>query len=68
MRSVQDNEALNLIERLVAELRAIERWDAGYWGTSAPEAFEILAFGARRKRRAEILDQLLIVIPRLDNK
>ncbi len=29
--SVSDNDALNQVERLVAELRAIERWDADHW-------------------------------------
>jgi hypothetical protein len=68
MRSVPDNDALHLIERFVLELRAIERWDAGQWGTGPPEAYEMLAFVARRKRRAEILAQLLTLIPRLDDK
>jgi hypothetical protein len=68
MRFVHDNDALNLIERFVVELRAIERWDAGCWGTSSPKAYEMLAFVARRKGRAEILAQLLILIPRLDKE
>ena len=68
MRSVPDNDALNRIERLVGELRVIERWDADHWRKSDPERYEMLALVARRKRRAEILSQLLTLIPGLDIK
>jgi hypothetical protein len=56
------------VERLVAELRAIERWNADYWGNSDPETYETLAFVARRERRAEILSQLPTLIPPLVKK
>jgi len=65
MRSVSDNDALNQVERLVAELRAIERWDADHWRKCDPEAYEMVAFVARRTRRTEILSQLVTLIPRL---
>jgi hypothetical protein len=67
MQSVPDSDPLNQVERLVGELRAIELWDAGYW-RKCPEAYEMVAFVARRKRRAEILSQLVPLIPRLDIK
>ena len=63
-----DSDALNQIERLVEELRAVEQWDADYWRKGGPEAFEVLAFAARRKRRSEILSQLLKLVPRLEIK
>lgn len=68
MRLAPDNDGLNRVERLVGELRAIERWDADYWRNKLPIADEVLAFVARRKRRAEILSQLLTLVPRLDTK
>ena len=66
MRSVLDNDGWDRVERLVAELRAVERWDADYWRNIDPRAYEMFAFVARRKRRAEVLSQLLTLIPRLD--
>ena len=68
MRSLPNNEVLSQVERLLGELRAIERWDADYWRNRHPEAYERLAFVARRKRRAEILSQLRTLIPPLDIK
>lgn len=65
MRSVLSSAGWNRVERLVAELRAIERWNTDYWWNSDPEAYETLAFVARRERRAEILSQLLILVPQL---
>jgi PilZ domain len=53
---------------LVAELRAIEQWDAAYWRNPSPETYETVAFVARAKRRCEILSQLLSIIPRLHNR
>src|SRR5205807_2230006 len=55
-------------EGLVAELKAIEQWDAAYWRTPSPEAYETLAFVARGKRRCEILSQLLSLLPRRHNR
>jgi hypothetical protein len=57
-----DNDGWDRVELLVGELRAVERWDTDYWRNNDPEAYEMLAFGARRKRRAEILSQLLTLI------
>jgi hypothetical protein len=66
MPSVLDNDQWSRVERLVQELRAIERWDVDYRRNRYPEAYEMLAFGARRRRRAEILSQLMTLILRLD--
>ena len=49
------------VERLVAELRAIERWDVYFWRADRREPFEVVAFRNRRKRRSEILARLLII-------
>ena len=68
MRSVPDNDALTQVERLVGELRAIERWNTDHWRKRDPKRYEVFAFVARRKRRAEILSELLTLIPRLDIK
>ncbi len=40
---------------LIAELRAIEVWDAGYWGSNCHAEWETLAMLNRGERRAEIL-------------
>jgi hypothetical protein len=68
MQSVPDNDALNQVERLAAELRAIEHWDFDYWLRAVPERSETLAFVARRKRSTEIISQLLTLIPGLEIK
>jgi hypothetical protein len=65
MPPVPDNDG-DRVERLVVELQAIELWDADFWRNSDPEVYEMTAFVGRRKRRAEILSQLLTLIPRLD--
>jgi hypothetical protein len=65
MRSGSDNDGWNRFEQLLTELRAIERWDADYWRKNNLEAYEMLGFLGRRNRRAEILSQLLIIIPAL---
>jgi PilZ domain len=52
---------LDVTEALVAELKAIEQWDAAYWRNPSPEEYETLAFVARGKRRCEILSQLLSI-------
>ena len=65
-RMLSDNDGWSLVGRLVEEMRAIEHWDADYWRNHHPEAYELLAFVARRKRHVEILSQLVILIPRLD--
>jgi len=65
MEPVPDKDGLDEVARLVAELRAIEWWDADYWRTSRPEGYEAIAFVARQKRRSEILVQLVSLVPRL---
>lgn len=65
MRRLSNDDGLDNVELLVAELRAIERWDADYWRDARPQAYEILAYTRRRETRAEILSELLSLIPRL---
>lgn len=60
-----DNDGWSRVERLVEELRAIDYWDANYWQSPHTEAYEMLAFVARRKRHAEILSRLIAHIPPL---
>lgn len=57
--AVASKEVMGKIELLVAELEAIEWWDAVYWRSKRPEVYETLALAARQKRRSEVLDQLL---------
>jgi hypothetical protein len=47
------------VERLLSELRAIERWDTEYWRKPRPEWHEKGAFVSRQKRRCEIIRHLL---------
>jgi hypothetical protein len=63
-----DKDGWSRVEGPVEELRAIDRWDANYWRKPHPEAYEMLASVARRKRRAEILSQLVTFIPPLGIK
>ena len=64
MRSALNDDGMDRVERLVAELRAIERLNVDYWWKDGPETYEMLGFLARRERRAEILSQLLTLTPR----
>lgn len=63
MRIALASKDLGVTEGLVAELKAIEQWDAAYWRNPSPEEYETLAFVARGKRRCEILAQLLSIKP-----
>jgi hypothetical protein len=63
MRLVPDKDGWNRVQRLVTELQAIEHWDTKHLRNLDPETYEMLAFVARRKRRTEILSQLLTIIP-----
>jgi len=65
MRSALNDDGMDRVERLVAELRAIERLNVDYWRKDGPETYEMLGLLARRERRAEILSQLLTLTPRL---
>lgn len=47
------------IELLLAELKAIEVWDDGYWRNRNPNACETIAFMGRKKRRSQIIRQMV---------
>jgi hypothetical protein len=51
-------EAIENIEKLVSELRAISHWDSEYLQRDCPERYETVAYVSRQKRRREILDHL----------
>jgi hypothetical protein len=63
MRAPLASKLLDEAGGLVAELKAIEQWDAAYWRNPSPEEYETLAFVARGKRRCEILSRLLSMPP-----
>jgi hypothetical protein len=46
-------------DTLKAELFAIDRWDAWYWKSKDPERYETIAHFQRRRRRAEIISELV---------
>ena len=58
MPPLSDHDKSRKVEMLVAELIAIEQFDADYWRKARPEVFETLAYDARRDRRAEVLSEL----------
>jgi hypothetical protein len=53
------------IESLLAELKAIELWDAAYWRNRDPEIYETIAFVTRTRRRKEIIQQTVALRPSL---
>jgi hypothetical protein len=53
------DETLEQVEKLVIELQAISHWDAEYRRNRCPEWYETVAYASRRKRRSEIMRQLL---------
>ena len=53
------DEAIEPVEQLLSELRAIERWDTEYWRKPRPEWHDKGAFVSRQKRRREIIRHLL---------
>jgi hypothetical protein len=59
-------ETLEKIGQLVAELKAVERWNAEQWTLGCTDSIETLAMEARRIRRGEILVQLNSIICVLD--
>lgn len=63
MQQTLGGETIEPVERLLSELRAIERWDTEYWRKSRPEWHEKGAFVSRQKRRGEIIRQLLCATP-----
>jgi hypothetical protein len=62
-----EDEALEKIERLVAELRAIERFDERHWKEGCPKLTEMLAFESRQDRRRAILSELTALLPNLEH-
>jgi|SRR5580658_241042 hypothetical protein len=46
------------VERLACELRAIDKWDVGYWLKRHQENYERAAYSSRKKRRGEIMRAL----------
>jgi hypothetical protein len=58
MLSLSDHDELDRAERLVEELKPIQKWDAAYWRNGYTEVHEKIAFRARRERHSEILAQL----------
>lgn len=62
-----ESEALDKIESLVAELKAIERWDAAHWKAACRDLGEIMAFQHLRMRRSEILSQLFRLLSALEH-
>ena len=61
MRLVLEQDLLNLAERLLAELRAIEHWNIAYWRNRHPDVYETKAFQARQSRRGEIIGQIALI-------
>ncbi len=49
MQQTLGGETIEPVERLLSELRAIERWDTEYWRKSRPEWHEKGAFVSRQK-------------------
>lgn len=62
-----DDDLFDELERLVAELTAVEHWDVDYWRTPHRAKYEILAFAARRERRSQILFRIFTISLRLEN-
>jgi hypothetical protein len=61
------SDGLRKVELLIAELKAIEHWDASYWRGGRTQMVETLAYTARGRRRAEILSQLRNLISQLND-
>lgn len=59
-------ETLEKIGQLVAELKAIERWNAEQWTLGCTDSIEMSAMKARRERRTEILAELVVLFRALD--
>jgi hypothetical protein len=58
-----EDRVLQKIERLVLELRTIERWSAAHWRSRRNDARAMLAFEKCRNRRSEILSELIAILP-----
>lgn len=58
VRRIVSDGAIEQVEKLVSELRAISHWDAEYKRHRCPEWYETVAYASRQKRRSEIIRQL----------
>jgi DNA-binding GntR family transcriptional regulator len=68
LRIVLSDGAIEQVETLVSELRAIRAWDAQYWRNQSREWYETIAFVSRQRRRDEIIRRLLqILTPHLND-
>jgi hypothetical protein len=65
VRRVVSNGAIEQVEKLVSELRAISYWDADYKRHRCPEWYETVAYASRQKRRSEIIRQLYKIRTRI---
>ena len=54
------------IERLVAELKAIELWDTEYYRDASADAIDIAALHHRHRRRKEIISEIVKLAQGLD--
>jgi hypothetical protein len=57
----QGDDLLNQAERLLTELIAIEQWNTAFWRNRDPDVYETIAFVSRKKRRSEIIRQMVLV-------
>jgi hypothetical protein len=51
---------------LIAELAAIEFWDAQLWLNGPPRGYEIVAFVLRRYRHSQIIRQMADITPEFE--
>ena len=56
-----DMATLEKLTLLCAELDAIEFWNASYRRKTRPEMYETIAFRGRKKRRSEIIRQIVFL-------
>jgi hypothetical protein len=61
MRLVHESDLLDQAERLLTELKAIEEWNTTYWRNRDPDVYETTAFITRKRRRSEIIRQMVLV-------
>jgi len=58
VRRIISDGAIEQVEKLVSELRAISHWDAECQRHRCLEWYETIAYVSRQKRRSEIIRQL----------
>ncbi len=61
MGLVLESDLLSQAGRLLTELKAIEHWNNAYWRNRDPDLYETTAFVTRKRRRSEIIQQMLLV-------